>query len=649
MENMNYKREQFTGQSAAGRVETKPKETSRINLKDFLMLLLMNWFWFVICGGIAFVLSYIYVKTIQPQYQRVADLQIKFANADKLDMQSYLGIQDLGVTNMSNELYILGSLKLAGEVSEKIHMDVQYYKQGTFRNIYLFQDRPFEVSFQDDFRHPVEIKICPISVDEFQIVGMSIGGVEQQFDTEKRYKFYHPKSNVSQEMTPADSTKNVAADSAKVEAGAKPLVAEAKPAKDKTAKSKSENDKAKSVDTDKKTAASGKKSSALEPAETQAADSAKVASDSLRVDPEIDATEKYICHLPVTNERILVTVTEDHYHDLIQNHEQEICVLRMSPEVAAERCQSMVMAEQRATSMVRITCTANSVEQADEILYAYIDVYNAQTLEEKNAVTISSFKFVEERVKETAKELGETESKLIDHGIDPDMKEAQATSAASNLIASRLQAQEQVSLLRGSLQDAKNTRDMVRQAIAQKEPIPEIVGEKAGRQVDVYNDMIQKRNRLVANSSIDNPAVHKIDENLKSLELAVSSAMESYVAGIQAKLNVAEASSSRYSNASQVNRRTSYDSTSIETKSLSIMRDYKQSYFSFLLKKREELRLQLAVSEADTRLIENPMGSSWPIYPVPYKIYIKFVAGGLALPAIIMLLSVLFNSTIRGR
>jgi hypothetical protein len=61
------------------------------------------------------------------------------------------------------------------------------------------------------------------------------------------------------------------------------------------------------------------------------------------------------------------------------------------------------------------------------------------------------------------------------------------------------------------------------------------------------------------------------------------------------------------------------------------------------------LRLQIAVSEADTRLIEDPMGELWPVSPAVDSILIKFTGAGLALPALIMLLIVFLDTTVRGR
>ena len=112
MENMNYSRADMgMNMSNQGEPAKKKELAPLFNIKDFAIMLLMNWFWFVLSGIISFGAGYLYVKTLVPQYERSTDLQIKFSVNEQFDMQSYLGISDLGVTNMSNELYILNSLK----------------------------------------------------------------------------------------------------------------------------------------------------------------------------------------------------------------------------------------------------------------------------------------------------------------------------------------------------------------------------------------------------------------------------------------------------------------------------------------------------------------------------------------------------------
>ena len=550
MENMNYSRADMgLNMSNQGDGPKKKEQAPLFNIKDFAIMLLMNWFWFVLSGIVSFGAGYLYVKTLVPQYERSTDLQIKFSVNEQFDMQSYLGISDLGVTNMSNELYILNSLKLATQVSDRIHFDVSYFIRGAFRHEYLFENRPFTVSFLSKYDNDIELDIMPVSPQQFRICKVVYGGVKTEIDEESSYYYF----------------------------GA---------------------------------------------------------------DLAIPGTEQYI----------RVDVTDEQYPSLVTNMDEMIVVQRISPIEAAKSCRSKVTAEKRAAAMVRLICVSTSVAECDSILRAFVAVYNQQTLEEKNALTVSSAKFVDERIEETAKELGETEGQLFDIGVDPNL-EVKASDMSQQL-GQRDMAQEELYEIQAKMQAARDLKARMQTSVNEKDYIPQLAGlDEAGisGQVQAYNEMVQKRKRLIANSSVNNPAVLQIDDNLASMEPALMSGMDSYLDALNIKMRTANSKVARYSAATANARKSKYDSTSVIAQSLSITREYKQSYFSFLLKKREELRLQIAVSEADTRLIEDPMGELGPISPVVNSIMIKFVGIGLALPALIMLLIVFLDSTVRGR
>ena len=557
MENMNYgsRQQQPVGAATAvSQTEAKTKQAAaNFNVKDLLMLILINWYWFVISALIGGGLAYLYIQTIQPEYQRVSDIQIKTSRDDGLDMRSVLGMNN-NVTNMTNELYILKSLKLAREVANKTRMDVRYYKEGTFRRSFLYANRPFTVVFNNEYLHDLLIGVKLESAQTYSIESLFINGEKQVLTDNQMYFF--------------------------------------------------------------------------------------------------GSTVK----LPVSEEEIVISVSDDNYPYLVENMDKVVYVSRTNLDNAARLCQSMITAESRASSMIRIICTASSVAEADDVLRGVTEVYKEQAVQEKNAMTINSVNFVEERIQETARELGENASKLNASGVVTGQKkgaaEAQASMAAASL-GERSSAANQVSAINSNLDMARSIRARVQQSIAAKDYIPVLPGlAEAGvsGQITAYNNQIQQRNRLVENSSIENPAVRKMDAALGQQEMTMISTIDAYIETLEAEVKLASGRLARASAyAYSANKKQSFDSTAIEAQSLVISQEYKQEYFSFLLKRREELRLELAVANADARVVEDPMGSADPISPIPKAIYSKFIIVAVALPAVVLFLIVLLTSTVRGR
>lgn len=564
MENMNIPSRQGAPQGVVQpqTAEVHKQAPAIFNVKDYLMLMWSNWYWLLIVPFIAFVIAFFYVRTRQPEYERVSDLEIKATTSDgELNMKEYLGLQSHS-TNTKNEIYIMQSYKLARHVSNDMHMDIRYYVQGTFRKAYLFEDRPFEVVFSDKYSKDVVLSVCPVSARSYKLQNVWADGDELELDDpEQVYEF-----------------------------------------------------------------------------------------DSLMM-------------LPEGLGQITLKVNDQNYPALMSMLEQSVYVLRMNPEDAAYRVQSMMSAEAVTQNMIRITCRAQSVDEADAVLAGFIKAYNEQSLTEKNAVLVNSQKFVEESIRETARELGDAATQLSKSGMivsnipTGDPKKQRATSSNNGVQAvaeatARAEARDQFDLAQRDLDVAQDMQARIRLHISQKDYIPVLPGlSEAGvsGQIAAYNEKLQQRNQLVKNSSIDNPAVRRRDADLETLEVALLSSVDAYVESVRATHRMASIRLSRLNQSGPKDASTNFDSVSVAAQSLAISKEYKQEYFSFLLKRREELRLELAVSDVDTRVIEDPMGDTSPVYPVAGKIFAKFIGVGFAIPALVLLILVLVRTQIRGR
>ena len=88
-----------------------------------------------------------------------------------------------------------------------------------------------------------------------------------------------------------------------------------------------------------------------------------------------------------------------------------------------------------------------------------------------------------------------------------------------------------------------------------------------------------------------------------------------------------------------------------QRQALNIMRqqELKNALYTYLLNKREEVALQLAINEANVRLVENPMAGLRPISPKTTMIlFVSFVLG-LLIPSLIIFLLEQFNTKLQMR
>ena len=138
--------------------------------------------------------------------------------------------------------------------------------------------------------------------------------------------------------------------------------------------------------------------------------------------------------------------------------------------------------------------------------------------------------------------------------------------------------------------------------------------------------------------------VKDLDNNLAAVRVNLTASMDSYLSTLKLKLRKArEVESQTLDRIESVPQQ--------EKKALGIIRQQsiKESLYTFLLNKREENALQLAITEANIRVIESPFGSSAPVAPARRMLLMGAFIVGLIIPLAIQLLRLLWNTGVRGR
>ena len=126
-------------------------------------------------------------------------------------------------------------------------------------------------------------------------------------------------------------------------------------------------------------------------------------------------------------------------------------------------------------------------------------------------------------------------------------------------------------------------------------------------QITAYNELMLQRNRLKESSGEKNPVVQAADKNLEGMRATISGSMDNYMKTLRLRLDKAKAVENRLASSIQAVPKQ-------EKMALSIMRQQsiKETLYTFLLNKREENALQLAITEANIRVVEEPFPHCHP-------------------------------------
>ncbi len=296
------------------------------------------------------------------------------------------------------------------------------------------------------------------------------------------------------------------------------------------------------------------------------------------------------------------------------------------------------------SSLVNITCTDTNIQRADDILSALLNAYKQSIIDDKNILAQSTADFIDERIQLISRELNEVEgniaqfkqnNNLVDISSNAQAVFTQYTKARQHTID--LQAQKvAVEYLLQHLKKKSEGYALI--------PTVNITDGGSQSMIGQYNQLMLERNRLVENSGETSSTIKELDSNLSQLRQATITSVQAYLASIDVQIQ----HSLQEENTLQKTLSTVPQKEKIM---LDIARQQaiKETLYTYLLNKREETALQLAISEANIRIIEQPYGSTAPFAPRKSTITCGAALVGFALPFAVFFLINMLNVSVRGR
>ena len=163
-------------------------------------------------------------------------------------------------------------------------------------------------------------------------------------------------------------------------------------------------------------------------------------------------------------------------------------------------------------------------------------------------------------------------------------------------------------------------------------------------QIVNYNQLMLTRNRLAENTSETSPTIQDMDRNLSQMRTAVLASLKGYSASLKLQVNKAKAEEAGLMGNLQAMPKK-------EKQVIDIAREQtiKDALYTFLLNKREETALQLAITEANIRIVEQPFGSRSPIAPRTKVITLIALILGILVPLLFFQMRKILDTTVRGR
>lgn len=313
----------------------------------------------------------------------------------------------------------------------------------------------------------------------------------------------------------------------------------------------------------------------------------------------------------------------------------------------ASSVAARIQASQRdkASSVIDIRYRDTSVERANNVLSALIDIYSENWIKQLANITNITSEFIEDRLNVLENELGNVDENISlykSQNLTPNVQQA-----ASMAMTQAAEAEGKMQDIANRLQMANYVRDYLQNPANDNKPLPASTGiqnQAIEAQITSYNELMLKRNQYMSSSSANNPMIADLNVSLASMRQAIVQTLANEIAMLQAESRAA--SYGRYKANALIAKNPKQEQHLLTDER---RQKVKETLFLYLLQKREENELSQAFTINDTKLIEMPHNTGAPGQPQDLQVILLAIAVGILIPGAVVITRDKADSSVRGR
>jgi capsular exopolysaccharide synthesis family protein len=283
-------------------------------------------------------------------------------------------------------------------------------------------------------------------------------------------------------------------------------------------------------------------------------------------------------------------------------------------------------------------------QRGADIINNLVEVYREAAIEDKNVVSKNTLRFIEERISLLTAELSGVEIDVeafkrnnqifLDNPDDPTilLENVGGTEKELNTEIVRLNITETI-------------EDYLKKNLNQFELLPANLAteNELQNQINIYNERVLYRERLLRSGKENNPVILQLNEELKSYQgnilLSIQEVKRKISTGIEnIQVNLKKLQG-RIGTLPRKQR---------EFLEMARQQHIKENLYLYLLEKREETALSLAMTTSNSRLIDPAVANKAPVEPQSRMIWLMALSLGLVIPAGLVYLITALRNTIQS-
>ncbi len=304
-----------------------------------------------------------------------------------------------------------------------------------------------------------------------------------------------------------------------------------------------------------------------------------------------------------------------------------------------------IQQEEEESSILTLALKDGSAARAEDVLNTLINVYNEEAVKDKNQVAVNTANFINERLIIIENELGGVESEL--ESFKQRNQIVDIASSAGMYMSESQKYNTDALELETQLRLANFIKDYLTDPTKETDLIPSNTGigdMNIESQINLYNTAKLKRDRLIDDSSENNPVVLELNNSLRAMKQNIIRAVDNMIVSLNVQRSDAQNREMRAQS-----RVTAIPAKERQMLSIERQQKVKEALYLYLLNKREENALSQAMADNNARVIDGAEGSNSPISPNRNRILLLGILVGLALPGLACLAVLFLDTRVHSR